>query len=204
FLKALTALATRSKHPELEKVPWCLWDHSGCGFWASLMQTSYFERIVAIWLGSGTAFSTWEKGEIARPSIPEAAYAIPVMCNPGAKEKGDKRFDAVWTWTWAMFQAYRAKGAPSVFAPDPRTPHECGDSRYLAIPFFDACPALRLEEKGRKDQRLKSVDQKAAWLADPLTDKAVLKGTYVCQADKVACLPNERVANAWAQYERTG
>ena len=44
------------------------------------------ERIVAIWFRSGTAFETWEKGEIPRPEIPAAAYQIPMMCNPGVKE----------------------------------------------------------------------------------------------------------------------
>jgi poly(3-hydroxybutyrate) depolymerase len=204
FLKAISELAVKSKHPELETVPWCLWGHSGGGFWASLMQTSYPERIVAIWLRSGTAYSTWEKGEIAKPTIPVAAYAIPVMCNPGAKEKGDKRFDGAWTGALAMFQAYRAKGAPIGFAPDPRTSHECGDARYLAIPFFDACLAQRLPDKGSKDQRLKPADQNAAWLAELQTDKAVRASSYTGQADQAVWLPNERVAKAWAEYVRTG
>src|SRR5436309_1188101 len=97
FLKALGEFAVQAKHPEIETVPWCLWGHSGGGFWASLMQTTDPERIVALWFRSGTAFATWEKGEITRPDIPEAAYAIPALCNPGAKEKGDKRFDGAWT-----------------------------------------------------------------------------------------------------------
>src|SRR5690349_5279340 len=46
FLRALHDLAGKSEHPELESVPWCLWGHSGGGFWASLMQTMYPERIV--------------------------------------------------------------------------------------------------------------------------------------------------------------
>src|SRR6185369_6160807 len=69
FLNALTHFAMKANHPELEMVPWCLWGHSGGGFWASLMQTMYPERIVAIWFRSGTAFSTWEKGDIPRPKL---------------------------------------------------------------------------------------------------------------------------------------
>ncbi len=69
FLQALSDLAERSEHPELDKVPWCLWGHSGGAFWASLMQTSQPERIVAIWFRSGTAYSVWEKGEIPEPEI---------------------------------------------------------------------------------------------------------------------------------------
>jgi hypothetical protein len=66
------------------------------------MQTLYPERIVAIWFRSGTAFATWEKGEIPRPEIPAAAYTIPFMCNPGAKENGDARFRGAWDGTLAM------------------------------------------------------------------------------------------------------
>jgi 2-keto-4-pentenoate hydratase len=34
-----------------------------------------------------------------------------------------------------MFKAYRAKGAPIGFAPDPLTSHQCGDQRYAALAF---------------------------------------------------------------------
>jgi poly(3-hydroxybutyrate) depolymerase len=204
FLKALGEFAAKAKHPELETVPWCLWGHSGGGFWASLMQTMVPERIVAIWFRSGTAFSTWEKGEIPKPDIPEAAHGIPMMANPGAKEKGDARFNGAWTGGMAMFKAYRAKGAPIGFAPDPRTSHECGDSRYLAIPFFDACLTLRLPDRDAKDPKLKPIDPKAAWLAEPLSEKATPAAAYTGRAEEAVWLPNEHVAKAWMEYVKTG
>jgi hypothetical protein len=204
FLMALREFAEKSKHPEVERVPWCLWGHSGGGFWASLMQTLHPERIVAIWFRSGTAFATWEKGEIPRPEVNDAVYQIPMMCNPGAKENGDKRFAGAWTGTLGMFKAYRAKGAPIGFAPDPRTAHECGDSRYLAIPFFDACLAMRLPARGTRDQKLRAVDQEQAWLAEVLSDRAEPAASYRGQPNKAVWLPNERVAKAWAEYVKTG
>lgn len=204
FLRAIGEFAQKSNHPELARVPWCLWGHSGGGFWASLMQTMYPERIVAIWFRSGTAYATWEKGEIPKPEIPEVAYAIPMMCNPGAKENSNKRFSGAWTGAMAMFQAYRAKGAPIGLAPDPRTAHECGDCRYLAIPFFDACLAMRLPEKGSPDERLRPVDMKTAWLAAPLSDTPQPASQYSGKPNEAVWLPSERVANAWAQYVKTG
>lgn len=204
FLNALQDLAEKSKHPELERVPWCLWGHSGGGFWASLMQTMYPDRIVAIWFRSGTAFAAWEKGEIPKPEIPEAAYHIPMMLNPGAKEKGDKRFDGAWTGSMAMFKAYRPKGAPIGFAPDPRTSHECGDSRYLAIPFFDACLAQRLPEKGSKVQTLKPMDSRLTWRAELLSEKAMPAAEHRGNVSEAVMLPNEAVAKAWMEYVKTG
>lgn len=204
FLKALEDLAGKSRHPELATAPWCLWGHSGGGFWSSLMQTMYPERIVAIWFRSGTAFSVWEKEVISKPELTDAVYAIPAMCNPGAKEDGDKRFQGAWTGTLAMFEAYRAKGSPIGFAPDPLTSHQCGDCRYLAIPFFDACLAMRLPEKNEPAGRLKPVDRKSAWLATLLTDKPEPAAAYQGKVEEAVWLPNETVARAWSEYVRTG
>jgi lysophospholipase L1-like esterase/pimeloyl-ACP methyl ester carboxylesterase len=164
FLQALSHFASSTGHAELETVPWCLWGHSGGGFWASLMQVQHPERIVAIWLRSGTAFGYWTSGEIAAPEIPGAAYQVPVMGNPGLKEKDDARFHRAWDGLTAMQQAYREKGAFFEFAPDPRTGHECGDSRYLSIPFFDFWLEHRLPQPTASDQSLREVgDSQAAW-----------------------------------------
>jgi len=202
FLRCLSDFAALSRHPELEQVPWCLWGHSGGGFWASLMQTMYPERIVAIWFRSGTAFATWEKGEIQKPDISAAALAIPMMCNPGTKENGDKRFGGAWTGALEMFRAYRARGAPIGFAPDPRTSHETGDSRYLAIPFFDACLAMRLP--ARVGEPLKPVDMKQAWLAELFGDEVQPAAKFAGDPKQAVWLPNERVAKAWLEYVRIG
>ncbi|MFH1921870.1 MAG: hypothetical protein ABIP48_18545 [Planctomycetota bacterium] len=122
FLKAIGEFAVKANHPELEKAPWCLWGHSGGGFWASLMQTMYPERIVAIWFRSGTALAAWEKGEIPTPEIPEAAYSIPMMCNPGAKEEEHERFNRAWTGCMAMFKAFVIQRDGSELARLPEKP----------------------------------------------------------------------------------
>src|SRR5262249_51086942 len=127
-----------------------------------------------------------------------------MMCNPGAKEKDDKRFSGAWTGAMAMFKAYRAKGAPIGFAPDPRTSHECGDCRYLAIPFFDACLAQRLPARDATDQKLRPMDVKSAWLADVLSEKAESASSYAGKVNEAVWLPNESVAKAWMEYVKTG
>lgn len=204
FLKALTDLAKKAGHSELDKVPWCLWGHSGGGFWASLIEAKHPDRVVAVWLRSGTAYSAWEKGEIPKPELTDAAFAIPVMCNPGAKEDGDKRFQGAFTGAMEMFRAYRAKGAPIGFAADPRTAHECGDSRYLAIPFFDACLAMRLPDRQSPEQALKPVDQSGAWLAAVSEARAMPAPSYQGDASHAVWLPNEAIAKAWMEYVKTG
>jgi poly(3-hydroxybutyrate) depolymerase len=194
FLRALADLAKQTGHEEIETAPWCLWGHSGGGFWSSLMQTMHPDRIAGIWLRSGTAFETWEKGDIPKPTIPEAAYHIPVMCNPGAKEKGDKKFNGAYTGTRAMFVEYRKHGAPIGFAPDPLTSHETGDSRYLAIPFFDTCLKMRFMEQ----------DQKQVWLAPLEGDAAVPEAEFKGDKNTAVWLPNATIAKAWMEYVKTG
>ena len=194
FLKCLADLAKQTGHAEIATAPWCLWGHSGGGFWSSIMQTLHPDRIAGIWLRSGTAFEYWQKGEVAKPEIPETAYKIPVMCNPGAKEKGDKRFNGAYTGTRAMFVEYRKHGAPIGFAPDPLTSHETGDSRYFAIPFFDACLAMRFMKQ----------DQNQAWLAPLEGDSAVPEAKFTGDKFAAVWLPNESIAKAWMEYVKTG
>lgn len=204
FLRAIEHFAVGTGHGELSEVPWCLWGHSGGAFWASLMQTLHPERIVAVWCRSGTAFSYWEKDEIPRPELSAAVYQVPVMCNPGAKERDHERFRVAWDGGFEMFQAYRRQGAPIGFAPDPRTAHECGDSRYLAIPFFDACLAMRLPQPGSPVPKLKPVNDARAWLAKPLTETAVPQSDFTGDPLQAIWLPNATVARAWEEYVRLG
>jgi hypothetical protein len=208
FLRALTDLARQSGHPELATAPWCLWGHSGGGFWASILQAKYPERIVAIWFRSGTAYSAWQKsddpklvGQVPFVELPPAAYEIPMMANPGTKENGDKRFNGAWTGTLAMFKAYRAKGAPIGFAPDPLTSHQCGDQRYASIAFFDACLALRLPTTGNT---LRKIDQAKGWLSPLLGDIAVLAADFKGDLTTSNWLPDAAFAKAWADYVKTG
>jgi hypothetical protein len=200
FLKALGEFAAQSGHAEIETVPWVLWGHSGGGIWADVMSTLHPERVIAIWMRSGSALMFRSRSEFPQPEVPAGVYAIPSMCNPGVKEKPN----VPWSGTLATFQAYRAEGAPIGFAPDPRTGHECGDSRYLAIPFLDACLAMRLPDKGSQDQTLKPVDDSRAWLGSWEEQTAVPAASYQGDPKKAVWLPNEAVAKAWLEYVKTG
>ncbi len=202
FLQALEHFASATGHAEVSRVPWCLWGHSGGAFWASLMQTLHPERIVAIWLRSGTAYSYWANGEIPQPVLTSDVYQIPVMCNPGLKERDDERFHTAFDGGLAMFREYRKNGAPIGFAPDPNTAHECGDSRYLAIPFFDACLEMRLPE--RSGEPLRRVDFSSAWLAEPLSAATGPIESFRGVPLSSVWLPNEKFARAWEQYVSAG
>ncbi|NQW46945.1 MAG: hypothetical protein HQ464_04155 [Planctomycetes bacterium] len=175
--------------------------------WRSAGERSEPERIAAIWLRSGSALSAWRKGEIPEIVYPPAAFAVPMMCNPGVKERGDKRFNGEWTGAIDTLAFFRERNALGGFAPDPASGHECGDSRYLAIAFFDVMLAARLPAAAAT-ATLSAVDMRAAWGCvvdgDCIPGAAVPLATLGGSAAAAAWPPNEAFAALWSQYVRDG
>ena len=193
FLKALGEFAVQANHPELATVPWALWGHSGGSVWSDVMTTLHPDRVAAAFLRSGSFLG---RPDFAQPETPVAAWAVPVMGNAGIKE----RERGAWINTLARARESRSKGGPAGFAPDPRSGHETGDSRYLAIPFFDACLEMRLPSRGSSSQALKPVDMSKAWLASFLSQTAVPASSYKGNPLEAMWLPNEQVARVWIEY----
>jgi pimeloyl-ACP methyl ester carboxylesterase len=200
FLRALDDFAVKSNHPEMSKVPWVLWGHSGGGIWANVMACLHPDRVVAMWLRSGTAAMFRGRPEFAQPEVPAAVYGIPTMCNSGVKEERRPTFFGAM----ATFLEYRLNGAPIGFAPDPKTDHECGDSRYLAIPFLDACLAARLPGPDDATQALKPMDRSHEWLAPLMSANPLPAADYKGNPNLAVWLPNETIAKDWAEYVKTG
>jgi len=206
FEGALKTLASQSGHPEVATVPWCLWGHSGGGFWSSLMQMIYPERIVAIWFQSGTAHSRWVSGEIDAPKISKEAMRIPMVANPGFKERGHQRFKVAYSGCYEMVKDYRKRGAPIAFTPDPLSGHETRDSRYLSIPFFDECLRKRLPSKAGS-AKLKQIKINKGTLT-PLhknyTGVTELAPVKKGEQETTNWLPSKDLAEKWAEFIQKG
>lgn len=202
FLNALKDLAEQAKRPEIETVPWCVWGHSGGGFWGSILLTMYPDRCVSLWCRSGAAYATWEKREIPKPEIAASCYQVPIAFNPGVRERDDERFSGAWTGAIAMFNAFRKEGAPVCFVPDPRTSHECGDSRYCAIPYFDTCLALRLSNDG--SPTLKSVDMTLGIQGDWSKHANPIENLKEDETQLKSFLPGKEFTSVWLEYLKKG
>jgi hypothetical protein len=203
FQKALADLGRASGHPELSKVPWALWGHSGGGHWAGGMVLLHPERVAAAWLRSGVPLLTEnpQRATIKAHTVPAAALQVPLMCNPGTKEGvtvKDGRFAGVWPANEAFFGELRAKGGLVGIAVDPLTSHECGNQRYLAIPWLDECLSLRLPKQD--GEPLATIPQQNAWLAPVLGTEAAPLKQFTGDKQKAIWLPGERIAKAWMQY----
>jgi hypothetical protein len=203
FQKCLVDLGAKSGHPELARVPWALWGHSGGGHWAGGMVLVHPERVAAAWLRSGVPLL---EPDPARPTIkahtvPDAALQVPLMCNPGTKEGvtvKEGRFAGVWPANEAFFNALRSHGGLVGVAVDPLTAHECGNQRYLAIPWLDACLSARLPSVVGEPLRAMPTDH--VWLAVVAGTEAAAAASYAGAPLKAAWLPSASIAQAWMQY----
>ena len=205
FQKGLVDLGAQSGHPELATVPWALWGHSGGGHWAGGMVLLHPERVAAAWLRSGVPLlqANPDRATIKAHTLPEAALGVPLMCNPGTKEGvtvKEGRFAGVWPANLAFFSAVRLRGGLIGVAVDPLTAHECGNARYLAIPWLDACLRARLPEKS--GDPLRPMPTGDAWLAPLAGTEAVPAAQFSGEVKAAVWLPDGAIAKAWSHYVR--
>jgi len=205
FDNALKDLGAMSGHSELANAPLAIWGHSGGGHWCGGMVLTQPERIAAAWLRSGVPMfeANPDRASIKPHSLPAAALQVPMMCNPGTKEGvtvKDGRFAGVWPANLAFFKKVRGSGGLLGVAIDPLTAHECGNSRYMAIPWLDKCLELRLPNKS--GEALKAISQDSAWLAELTGTTATSAAMFDGDALTVSWLPDECIAKAWMQFRR--
>ncbi len=203
FQQSLIDLGKMSGHTELSTVPWALWGHSGGATWAGIMTLLHPDRVAAAWLRSGAPLV---EPRPDRPSaqiveLPEEALPVPIMMNLGTKEGvtvKDGRFAGVWPTVLRFFRPMREKGCLIGIAVDPLTSHECGNQRYLAIPWLDECLQHRLPTVA--GNTLRSMPMQTAWLAEVELDTAVPMKKFTGDKLKAVWLPSERMAQAWMRY----
>jgi poly(3-hydroxybutyrate) depolymerase len=207
FLKALSDLGSQSRHPELATVPWALWGHSGGANWVGNMLALHPDRIAAAWLRSGTPRVAPRDGSSATPAeMPDASCKVPTICNLGTREgvtEKDPRFGGLWPNVQKFFGDLRARGALIGVAVDPNSSHDCGNQRYIAIPWFDACLSARLPDRAG-EATLKPMPTDGAWLAAQPPDAPEPAVQFKGDAKTAIWLPNEHVAKVWAEYEKDG
>jgi hypothetical protein len=109
----------------------------------------------------------------------------------------------VWPKNEGFFHTLRGKGAIIGVAIDPLSSHDCGNQRYLAIPWFDACLTSRLPSK--HGEPLQPMTAEKTWLAPLIPGDAnliapVATAKYTGDVAKSVWLPSESVAMAWMQY----
>jgi pimeloyl-ACP methyl ester carboxylesterase len=190
FFQALETFAEQSKHSELTLLPWAIWGHSGGALWAHHMAIRHPERVVAVIARSQAVVEA-----------NEGALHVPIVFNYGVREmKG--RFEKVHANSAESFALNRPQGALWSPAIDPKSEHDCRNSRHIAIPYFDAALAQRLPVGG--GVKLRPMDLSQAWLANLETLEIFPESKYPGDKAKAGWLPNEAVAKAWQEFCKTG
>lgn len=208
FQKGLADFAQQTGHAELTTVPWAIWGHSGGGHWCGGMVLLHPERVAAAWLRSGVPLFEEKEGRniVAYESIPSAMVGVPVMCNLGTQEGytvKEGRFSGVWPGVQAFFGKMREEGGLVSVSVDPLTSHQCGNQRYLAIPWLDACLKLRLPKEN--GQPLNQLDESQGLLVslpmpgDEIAPPIAAKN-FAGEKGKSIWFPTNEIARAWVQY----
>jgi pimeloyl-ACP methyl ester carboxylesterase len=194
LLVSLNTFADSSGHPELKAVPWLLWGHSGGGHWVLSMLNKHPEKVIALFAVS-PAFDE-------RFDFPPAAANVPVMLrHAGAKDFNDKGVNC-WGNSVTQYLKLRAMKGNASIAYSPKNEHGSGDSRYLAIPFFDAVLAQRLPPKG--SSVIRDMDISKAWFGDTVTHQ-IFKNSAVAGKNENYCwLPDSLMAVKWRELALTG
>lgn len=161
------------------------------------------ERVAAAWLRSGVPLLKEDPNRkgVKAHNLPDAALKVPVMCNLGTKEgvseKG-KQFAGVWPANETFFNEVRGKGGLVGVSIDPLSSHDCGNQRYFAIPWLDACLSARLPKSAGDPLRPMPTDK--AWLGLIPGGEALSADKFKGDPLKAAWLPNETIAKAWMEY----
>jgi hypothetical protein len=167
----------------------------------------YPERTLAAWLRSGVPLvePVASKGNIQNYSLNDRILTVPLMCNVGTKEGvsvQDDRFGSVWPANLEFFNTLRSRGGLIATSVDPLSSHECGNQRYLAIPWLDECLSQRLPSE--LGEPIRPMNASQAWLASHGSDSNTELDPNNASADalKWSWLPSERIAKLWSQYSK--
>jgi hypothetical protein len=211
FLSGLEELAARSNHPELTQVPWCLWGHSGGAMWVCNMTYRYPERVIAAFPRSGGLAPVGRTFSRSQPSGFEdspAALEVPILFCFGEREDVEgTRFFAGTAAARQLFEYGRSRHAPWSLAVHPGSEHENGNSRLLAIRFFDACLKQRLPAESAANENpaaLVAVSRETSWLGDLGSLKIFRERDQPRESATMAWLPNSATARAWQEFSRRG
>jgi hypothetical protein len=199
LLMAINKFSQNSQHPELVKLPWILWGHSGGADWSIQMAKKYPERTIAVVLARGGAVlvSDSTSSLILNAKISPGLLKVPVLFALGEK---DPNTEEALQIPKKIFHRYRKAGALWAIAEEAGAGHETADTRFLAIPFLDAILSARLTAS---DGMLRPVDATQGWLGNSATHAIASIAEYKGNPLEAVWLPNEETARKWQAYLTT-
>ncbi len=188
LMAALADFAKQSGRAELKEAPWVLWGHSGGSSWSAQMIVRHPKRVLAASFRGGCHKQFGDPAFRAR--FGPLARELPLLFVWGKRETVPTSSHYVsWEPMNTMFRELREAGGHVCRLIDPRSEHNCDDSRLMSINFFDA---------------VLSGETKPGALASIDTLETKQLSDANANASPVACMPNQRFANMWKEFSKTG
>ena len=180
MLDAMSAFASRAKHPELATAPFLLWGMSAGGEFNYEFVCWKPERVVAFVVNKGNIYYT--------ALAPQAARMVPGILFTGGKDL-EFRTSAIT----GLFAMNRRGGALWALAEEPNAGHIVGRSRDVATVLFEDALALRLGG----GSSLRPLAEKAGFIGDLKAKTFQRLGEDKVPNYPTAWLPTARVAERW-------
>jgi poly(3-hydroxybutyrate) depolymerase len=180
FLDAMTAFATRARHPELATAPFLLWGMSAGGEFNYEFVCWKPERVVAFVVNKGNIYYT--------ALAPASARQV-----PGILFTGGKDLEFRTSTITGLFAMNRRGGALWALAEEPSAGHVVGRSRDVALVLFEDALALRVGA----GSALKPIAEKSGFLGDLKAKTFQALGEEKVPNYPTAWLPTARVAERW-------
>ena len=184
LLDAVNDFARRSKHPELATAPFLLWGMSAGG---------QFNYEFTAWKPERVAAFVVNKGGIYFSALlsPEAR-AVPGVLFIGGMDLESR----IWTIS-GLFAVNRRGGALWALTNEPGAGHIVGQSRGMALAFYDDILPMRIGPNGT----LKPIAENVGFIGDLKTKAFTPIGDTKPPTEPNSWLPTERVAKAWQTIE---
>jgi poly(3-hydroxybutyrate) depolymerase len=184
LLDAVNKFAARSKHPELATAPFLLWGMSAGGQFNYEFTAWKPERVAAFVVNKGGIYFS--------AMVSPEARAVPGILFIGGRDLQSR----IWTIS-GLFAVNRRGGALWSLTNEPGAGHIVGQSRDMALAFYDDILPMRIGP----NNTLKPIVEKSGFMGDLSAKTFVAIGDTKIPTEPNSWFPTERVAKIWQTIE---
>jgi dienelactone hydrolase len=190
LLKALRKVGNKKKHPELSNAPLLLWGQSAGGEFNFEFASWKPERVIAFIVNKGGYYYT--------ALAPLQARNVPGLFFTGENDLISRK-DIVK----GIFSMNRKAGAFWSFVQEPGAEHEVGNTRNLAVAFFDAIMPLRLQvsvKNKNKPFNIRGITAYSGYNGNNETFNIIPNIIGFNNDNPTSWLPTLKFANEWKKF----
>lgn len=191
LIEIIKKFSISSGHSELDYAPLLLWGHSAGGQFNYEFACWNPQRVIAFVVNKGGIYYT--------AMAPKETRSVPCILFTGEKDL-DARKDIIK----GLFSMNRRAGALWIYAPEPEAGHEIGQTKKLALVFFDDVIPLRISNfrELNSNQQLKPLSESDGFIGDHKSQTISLFTEDKKYDYPVSWFPGRKTAEAWVAFMR--